>query len=594
LGRVGRGIVAAALLASPVVAVSGSASGAERIVGGSAIQVQSAPWAVFVKSSGATEQDECSGSIIDAQHVLTAAHCVFTSTGTLASPSQLSVVAGVSNFASPLSTDMEQDRSVSSFTVHPGYTWSSTPGPDDVAVLALATPLTLGGPAVQAVALPGSGASLPVGAAVGDAGFGEESPGVDSSGQLNWLTGTVDQQGACGSGEAIDDDATRFCAASPTGSLCEGDSGSGLVTTGSTPTLIGVLSAGVPGCAAGTHSEFTYVAAPEILSFIQGNQSPPIAPREVSTSYIKLTWLAPLAVGTKLTCATGDWTDQPTSYSYAFANTQQNQTLQQGAKATFVLTTSDVGDTVSCTAYATNAGGTAALTTMSTNAVAAASASTTTPAHASTPSSASSSSASSGSTTARAYNAETIEAKADAIPLPLVRSGKSVDVPQWNGYLRQALLGNQNPYGLRYRDTYVRCWSGSSWAAAVAATAGATTFASSTAPLGFTVRGSSWIDVPAATCLNAAKAAKGELDATTVIALGSVLHETLERQGVSAAAATCLGAVGVWQAVNRHVGSAPATRALATLLGWYVSHLPLATARGLVGCASRVQTNWNG
>ena len=64
-----------------------------------------------------------------------------------------------------------------------------------------------------------------------------------------------------------------------------------------------------------------------------------------------------------------------------------------------------------------------------------------------------------GSTTARAYNAHTIADKANHIPSPPVQSGDSVAVPDWNGYLRLALIGNQDPYGRRYQSTYVRCWS---------------------------------------------------------------------------------------------------------------------------------------
>ncbi len=596
-GRAGGWVVAAPVVVALIGGWGGSASGADRVVGGNAIQVQSAPWAVFVQNQAASENDDCSGSIVDALHVVTAAHCVFDSAGALASPSQLSVTAGVSNVADPLPTDLEQQRSVGSFTVHPGYAYSTTPGPDDVAVLALASPLDLSGPAVRAVALPDPGGPFPAGAGGVEAGFGEEAPGVDPSGQLNSLTGTVDAQGSCGLGVGIADDAVRFCALSTNGSTCEGDSGSGLVTTGSTPTLVGVLSAGSPGCGVGSHSVYDDVSAPEILSFIQGNQQPPTAPRAGSATFVKIAWLPPLVVGTRLTCSTGAWSDQPTSYAYAFVDTGDDQVLQEGASPTFEPGPADVHDTIACTAFATNAGGTAAVTTMPTAAVGVRPASTPSPSVPVSPSlrGGVSAAASAGSAGARQSSAEAIEATADAIPTPPIRSGAWVAVPEWDAYLRQALLGNQNPAGPGYRDTYVRCWSSASWArGAAAATPGRVSFADATAVLGFYVPGSSWINLPLATCAAAARAARGALDPASVVALGSVLHEAFNRQGRGEEAdATCLGAVGVWQAFDRHAGTSPADHAWALLLGWYAHHLGHAAAAGLAGCASRLHASWN-
>lgn len=338
--------------------LAGSGIAAERIVGGTPIQIQSAPWAVFVQNATSSAYFDCSGSVLDSLHVLTAAHCVYDDAGNLAQPSQLSVTAGVSNEATPLSTDLEQDRMVSSFTVHPGYSYNATdPGPDDVAVIALASPLDLSGPAVKAVALPSPAAPFPSGAAVIDAGFGEETSGEQPSGQLNSLAGTIDPQGLCGNGDTIDDNAVRFCASSPTSATCHGDSGSGLVTTGSSPTLVGVLSAGPPGCTAGSHSTYTYVAAPEIFDYIQGNQQPPAAPREDETTFVNLNWDRPLVVGTLLTCSAGDWVGAPVSVTYSFVN-GAGQVLQSGTRATYTLRASDLGATISCEGAATDAGGT--------------------------------------------------------------------------------------------------------------------------------------------------------------------------------------------------------------------------------------------
>lgn len=355
-----RRCLAGAALAA--LASGGVASGAERVVGGSPIQVQAAPWAVVVQDQTATTRYLCSGSIVDASHIVTAAHCVFDDSGTIAQPSQLTVEAGVSNFSAPLPTDLEQQRTVSSFRVGPGYVWSSQLVPDDVAVLALSSPLDLSGPAAQAVALPAPTAPFPAGALVGLAGFGDQTSGVFATGPLESMTATVDAQGSCGSttnGGVLADDAIRLCASSPSSATCNGDSGAGLVTTGANPTLVGVVSGGPPGCVLGSQTVYTYVGAPEILSFVQGDEQPPTAPSVDASTFVDLTWeQQPLVVGDTLSCSSGDWAGGQVSLSYSFV-TGSGQVLQTGARATYTLRPADVGATVSCRVAATNAGGTA-------------------------------------------------------------------------------------------------------------------------------------------------------------------------------------------------------------------------------------------
>src|SRR5690348_1727287 len=164
LGRSMRILAAAAVSA---VLVTAPASG---VVGGQTIQVQSAPWTVFVQQSLGSSRFLCTGAIIDASHVLTAAHCVFNSSCAPAAPSAFQVRAGVSNYSAPLSTDLEQGRGVSSFRVHPGYACTGHPGPDDVAVLTVSSPFDVTSAAVSAVPLPAAGSAYPAAASVGTAG----------------------------------------------------------------------------------------------------------------------------------------------------------------------------------------------------------------------------------------------------------------------------------------------------------------------------------------------------------------------------------------------------------------------------------------
>ena len=275
------------------------------------------------------------------------------------------------------STDVVQDRTVSTFRVHPGYVYQDTGLPDDIAVLTLASPLDLSGPAVQAVALPAPNAPYPVGAAVSISGFGLQN-GADntSTGPLVTMATTVEPQAQCGEFTQTlliqYDNAVMLCTTSPSSSLCSGDSGSGLVTTSGTPTLIGVADAAEPGCPAGHDNISAYVGAPELLSFIEGNDQPPTAPRPTSqtTSY-KLTWGDPLVVGDTLTCSTSGW-PEPVQSVYSFVNAGTGTVLQTGPAPTYVLPASAVGTEILCQIAVTDAGGTTIVRTTSTSSVAAA------------------------------------------------------------------------------------------------------------------------------------------------------------------------------------------------------------------------------
>ncbi len=354
------------------VIMAPGASPATTVLGGTAIQIQAAPWTVFVQQNAGATLYLCTGSIVDASHILTAAHCLFDDSGALTQPSTLSIRAGISNFTSPAATDAEQDRTVTSFRVHPGFTYTGSEAPDDVAVLVLSSPLDLSGPAVQAVALPTAGSAYPAGAQVGVAGFGKQNPTADASGPLVWMTATIDAQGSCGQFSPqglIENNAVTLCAVSPTSAVCNGDSGGGVVTTGGgAPVLVGVVDAGTPGCGIGTHSVFAYVGASAILSFVQGSNTPPSAPKETNATTLDLRWDPPLVVGNTLSCTTGGW-GEPLQFSFSFVNTTSGQVLQSGPHATYVIPATAQGAKIDCEVAATNAGGTELIETDSTSRV---------------------------------------------------------------------------------------------------------------------------------------------------------------------------------------------------------------------------------
>jgi secreted trypsin-like serine protease len=360
-------LLLAAVLAVLVCVSSGYP--AARVIGGSATEIQNAPWAVSIRQQAGSNVILCTGAIVDASRILTAAHCTYTQNGAPAAAGSLSIRAGISNFTTPLATDVEQDRAVTLIRVHPGYLWSNGASPDDIAVLGLANPLDLSGPAVQATGLLASG-EFPGGATATISAFGRQSAGTASDGSLNTLTTTVDAQEQCGdfSNNVVPDaDAIALCARAATGAICSGDSGGALVKA-DTHAILAVASAAPPSCDLGTSGVFVYIGAPEILRFIQGDNQPPMAPRANQSTFVTLSGRTPVSVGSTLTCSSGNWTGQPT-ITYVFLNAVTGDVLQQ-RKSSLVITPQDAGITISCRAIAANSGGTALLTTGSSKTVA--------------------------------------------------------------------------------------------------------------------------------------------------------------------------------------------------------------------------------
>jgi len=159
----------------------------------------------------------------------------------------VSIRAGVSKIGPPgAGSPTEQDITAASFRVHPGYSNTGPEIPGDIAVLTLSQPLDLSGPSVQAASLPPANTPYPLKAALSLAGYGQETPAAPPTEQLNSMTSTVEPQGYCGQLSEFRrimyfDNGSEFCAVSPTSSVCGGDSGSGLVTTGAPPVLMGVI-----------------------------------------------------------------------------------------------------------------------------------------------------------------------------------------------------------------------------------------------------------------------------------------------------------------------------------------------------------------
>jgi Trypsin len=331
------------------------------IVGGSQISIDQAPWQVLVLGAVPIEAGtkveflSCGGSILDATHILTVAHCVFDpETGAPLPAENVAVVAGVSDIDSS-SEVSEQFSEAASLRVHPYFKYAEGPGTaDDVAVITLAKALSLSsdpGSAVSSISMSATGQTPAEGTRVNLTGFGQEQPSTEPDGLLHALGMTVGYSRECGH-EA---DALFICANAPDGSGCNGDSGSGL-TSGLTPALVGVMDtvAVVSGerCRDDANNGFVDLMAPEIRDFIEGNESPPRAPRGGGAAIEGVT-----RAGRALVCDPGKWSNEPT-FTYSFINSSNGQVLQQGLSPVYGLSAADVGRTIYCEVQASSAGGT--------------------------------------------------------------------------------------------------------------------------------------------------------------------------------------------------------------------------------------------
>jgi V8-like Glu-specific endopeptidase len=313
-----------------------------------------APWSVLLFMEDSDDNlYQCSGSIISTTQILTAGHCTYDESegGQFATGDYL-VAVGTAN-ANVTSSTQELDT-VSAVRETPGYVFDGATGagdPYDVAELTLSTPLQFNA-GVQPIPVVGQGREPAVGTGMTFYGWGESATDYSDSYE-HTLTSTLIQPWVCASGQP-----SVLCSLSAADDACPGDSGSGLIVTGVSPVLIGVAdytyqSAQSVDCGTNDPTGYADLASAALAQWLAGSGSQTLGP--TTSGHAQIADEQPL-VGSTATCSSPAWSGSP-NVSFLFID-GNNNVLQTGS-STYTVPQSELGQTISCVAVATNAGGTA-------------------------------------------------------------------------------------------------------------------------------------------------------------------------------------------------------------------------------------------
>jgi hypothetical protein len=308
-----------------------------RITGGDVVRDASAAYTVAIQTRFGPEQTGgCSGTVLDATHVLTAAHCVVEK-GARATPPDVLVAAGVGDIRTPASRAAGVVVGVAAIRVHPRY--RTTRYPDDVAMLTLATPLDLTTGRIAALPLSDPGSFVPPGRNLQITGFGITGTDKDDFGVLRRVAMTSLTSGQCGATAP----ATMLCSYRRAHAACSGDSGGTALFGGR---LVGV----------------TNLAAPEIRTFVDAalrDQDVAAAQTPLSPRGQEVTIAGTARVGRTLTCRRGRWS-KGVSFRYTFFRVRRGNEVDTALRPqrTYRVRSSDRGRTIGCAVQVSNAGGT--------------------------------------------------------------------------------------------------------------------------------------------------------------------------------------------------------------------------------------------
>ena len=292
----------ALLLSLAFVAVGGSAAATAvepKIVAGNPVSITDHPYQVRVLIDHVDGTFQCGGSIRDATHVVTAAHCVVDEGAgpypEIVAPAAVEVGYSSANQSSLVSVG------VSNVSVAPGYLRDRTPA-FDVAVLTLASPIDLvGDPEAEAIPFASDaelGAAFSAGAPGIATGWGATAEGGSTSANLLGVELPLRADSVCEAEYGEDYDESVMLCAGGTGNLpadnrdtCQGDSGGPLaIDTNPDPNvefyeLVGITSFG-NGCGRpNTPGAYAWVQSSILRPFLTAANpaAPPGAPASSPT-----------------------------------------------------------------------------------------------------------------------------------------------------------------------------------------------------------------------------------------------------------------------------------------------------------------------
>jgi secreted trypsin-like serine protease len=351
----------------PAIADTGKISGgkasetapisfAPRIVGGNTVSITDAPWQVAIidKSRSSNYQGQfCGGSLISAEWIATAAHCVVSGSSVLQARS-IGIQVGNAN----LSTSSLSALSVSTIRVHPSY--GSSGENHDIALIKLSSPVALSS-SVAPIAINRSAVVHETSALV--TGWGQTGRTDDSQvvvGPYNFPTALqgatvyVSDDNCWGQAPSGFNSTTMLCGGTPSGipawqkDTCQGDSGGPLaITVSGTSYLAGITSWGF-GCAWDSPGVYTKVS--NYASWIDLYVPAPPANFTLSPNPT-VTGLA--VVGQTLSASTGEWNPSP---SFAYQWFAGSNAISRATRATYVVSRSDANKTISVRVTATRNG----------------------------------------------------------------------------------------------------------------------------------------------------------------------------------------------------------------------------------------------
>jgi hypothetical protein len=258
------------LLLAAAPASAGAAAAAHpraraAVIGGESAEPGRFPWMALVLDRHGDEVEECSGTVVAPNLVLTAGHCAENmQTGVLDEAAGYEVVTGNVNWNAPSS-----EKQVSGVTRVIGCSCFDR-GTDvgDVALLELSTPTTAPPVTLAAAPRPGTRAIL---AGWGRMHFQQRGPAE----QLQWAPTVVQPSQLCEQDAPPFSPASQTCVAQTPGHLtgaCEGDSGGALLVPSASAVggmvQIGVVDHGYDECSTSIPSVFA--RADVIAAWVRG------------------------------------------------------------------------------------------------------------------------------------------------------------------------------------------------------------------------------------------------------------------------------------------------------------------------------------